>query len=137
MQARPGVDVPYSSLHRFAVAHCGFAARRGPTVRWAETRPGELAEVDFGRLGLGWDPGAEQMRVHHALVVALVHSRHPSSPQFSSFWDIPRGDLRNPTMETGVGTRRVAFVEEPPPLRREFLKSELPPLDHFSSRLAR
>jgi len=26
--ARQGVDVPYSSLHRFAVAHCGFARSR-------------------------------------------------------------------------------------------------------------
>jgi len=74
--ARQGVDVPYSSLHRFAVAHCRFATRRAPTVRRAETRPGKVAEVDFGRLGLVWDPAAERMRVHHALVVTLVHSRH-------------------------------------------------------------
>ena len=57
---RRGVDVPYSSLHRFAVQHCGFADRRRLTVRRAETAPGELAEVDFGRLGLVWDPEAER-----------------------------------------------------------------------------
>ena len=74
--ARQGVDVPYSSLHRFAVQHCGFADRRRLTVRRAETAPGELAEVDFGRLGLVWDPEAERRRVHHALIVTLVHSRH-------------------------------------------------------------
>jgi hypothetical protein len=74
--ARQGVDVPYSSLHRFAVAHCGFSDRRRLTVRRAETAPGELAEVDFGRLGLVWDPEAERRRVHHALLVTLVHSRH-------------------------------------------------------------
>jgi len=74
--ARQGVDVPYSSLHRFAVQHCGFADRRRLTVRRAETAPGELAEVDFGRLGLVWDPEAGRRRVHHALIVTLVHSRH-------------------------------------------------------------
>jgi transposase len=73
---RQGVDVPYSSLHRFAVQHCGFADRRRLTVRRAETAPGELAEVDFGRLGLVWDPEVERRRVHHALLVTLVYSRH-------------------------------------------------------------
>jgi transposase len=74
--ARQGVDVPYSSLHRFAIAQCGFADRRRITVRVAEVYPGELAEVDFGRLGLVWDPEAGRRRVHHALIVTLVHSRH-------------------------------------------------------------
>ena len=73
---RRGVDVPYSSLHRYAVAHCGFRERRHRTVRMAETRPGEVAEVDFGRLGLVWDPETERRRVHHALLVTLSHSRH-------------------------------------------------------------
>lgn len=73
---RQGVDVPYSSLHRFATAHCGFADRRRITVRVAEVAPGELAEVDFGRLGLVWDPEAGRRRAHHALIVTLVHSRH-------------------------------------------------------------
>jgi transposase len=74
--AREGVGVPYSSLHRFACKHCGFQDRRRLTVRVAETAPGELAEVDFGRLGLVWDPASERRRVLHALVVTLVHSRH-------------------------------------------------------------
>ena len=74
--ARRGVDVPYSSLHRFAVAHCGFQERRRRTVRMAETAPGEAAEVDFGRLGLVWDPETQRRRVHHVLLVTLVHSRH-------------------------------------------------------------
>ena len=73
---RQGIEVPYSSLHRFAVKHCGFADSRRVTVRVADVAPGELAEVDFGRLGLVWDPEAEKRRVHHALVVTLVHSRH-------------------------------------------------------------
>ena len=74
--ARKGVAVPYSSLHRFAVDQCGFADRRRLTVRRAEVDPGELAEVDFGRLGLVWDPASERRRVHHALIITLVYSRH-------------------------------------------------------------
>ena len=74
--ARHGVDVPYSSLHRFAVSHCGFQERQRLTVRMAETLPGEVAEVDFGRLGLVWDPEAQRRRVHHALLVTVAHSRH-------------------------------------------------------------
>ena len=73
---REKIEVPYSSLHRFAVKHCGFSDSRRVTVRVADVAPGELAEVDFGRLGLVWDPEAEKRRVHHALIVTLVHSRH-------------------------------------------------------------
>jgi transposase len=73
---RRGVELPYSSLHRFAVKQCGFADSRRVTVRVAEVAPGELAEVDFGRLGLVLDPESERRRVAHALIVTLVHSRH-------------------------------------------------------------
>jgi len=74
--ARQGVAVPYSSLHRFVVAQCGFRDARRLTVRCAECAPGELAEVDFGRLGLVWDPETQRRRVAHALLVTLVYSRH-------------------------------------------------------------
>jgi transposase len=73
---REGVAVPYSSLHRFAVTHLGFQDRRRMTVRVAEVAPGELAEVDFGRLGLVPDPTTGKRRVVHALLVTLVYSRH-------------------------------------------------------------
>ena len=72
---RRGVEVSYTSLYRFAVMHCGFGAKR-TTVRMADVAPGELAEVDFGRLGLIRDCLLERRRVLHALVVTLVHSRH-------------------------------------------------------------
>jgi len=74
--ARRGVVVPYSSLHRFAVARCGFHDERRVTVRMAPAAPGELAEVDFGRLGLVSDPETGKRRMLHALIVTLVHSRH-------------------------------------------------------------
>ena len=74
--ARHGVEVPYSSLHRFAVRHCGFGDSRRVTVRVADVAPGELAEVDFGRLGRVPDPVTGGTQLVHALIVTLVHSRH-------------------------------------------------------------
>lgn len=74
--ARQGVVVPYSSLHRFAVRHCGFGESQRLTVRMAESGPGEVAEVDFGRLGLVPYPPSGGRRVLWALVVVLVFSRH-------------------------------------------------------------
>jgi hypothetical protein len=73
---RDGVVVPYSSLHRFAVKHCGFCDKRRLTVRVAGCEPGEIAEVDFGRLGLVPFPETGARRVLHALIVTLVYSRH-------------------------------------------------------------
>jgi hypothetical protein len=42
----------------------------------AETEPGEVAEVDFGRLGYVYDKALGKKRLLHALVVTLVFSRH-------------------------------------------------------------
>lgn len=74
--ARQGALVPYSTLHRFAIKHCGFGAAGRVTVRMADVSPGELAEIDFGRLGLVYDPETHRKRAAWALVVVLVHSRH-------------------------------------------------------------
>lgn len=74
--SRHGVSVPYSSLHRWAVKELGFADRRRITVRMAAVAPGEVAEVDFGRLGLVTVPETGKRKLVHALVVTLVHSRH-------------------------------------------------------------
>jgi transposase len=73
---RQGVKVPYSSLHRFAIKHCGFGDDRSMTYRMAESAPGEVAEVDFGRLGLVPDPHTGRRRLLWALVVVLIFSRH-------------------------------------------------------------
>jgi transposase len=72
---RRDVDVAYTSLYRYVVAQFGF---RGPkrTVRRAEVAPGELAEVDFGRLGKIYDPETERNRFVWALIVTLGFSRH-------------------------------------------------------------
>lgn len=71
-----GVSVSYPSLRRFVIKHCGFTGRaRRLTVRLDEVPPGDVAQVDFGRLGfIEVEPG--KRRAVHALVVTLVHSRH-------------------------------------------------------------
>jgi transposase len=72
---RQGVDVNYAALYRFVVKHLEFG-RKPATVRVADVSPGELAEVDFGRLGYLYDAQADKKRLVHALIVTLVHSRH-------------------------------------------------------------
>ncbi len=72
---RQGVEVSYSSLYRFAVKHFDFGKQRA-TLRLGGVLPGEVAEVDFGRMGLIYDPETGKKRVLHALVVTLVFSRH-------------------------------------------------------------
>jgi transposase len=73
--AKRGVAVSYSGLYRFACKHLDFG-RQASTVRMADVAPGELAEVDFGRLGLIHDPESGHRRVLYALIVTLVFSRH-------------------------------------------------------------
>jgi len=53
--SRRGVEVPYSSLHRFAVTHCGFGKRQRVTVRRAECEPGEVAGREARRLETEFD----------------------------------------------------------------------------------
>ena len=72
--ARMGIEVSYQSLYRFVSANIGLASQT--TVRMADTEPGEVAEVDFGRLGLFYDPQAERKRFVYGLVVTLCYSRH-------------------------------------------------------------
>lgn len=72
---RLGVKTSYSSLYRFAQEHAGFGSNKG-TVRMAESEPGEVAEVDFGRLGVVFDKILGRMRLLYALVVTLLFSRH-------------------------------------------------------------
>lgn len=72
---RMGVAVSYSTLYRYARDEFGFGSQK-VTVRMAETEPGEVAQVDFGRMGMVFDPESGKQRVLHALVVTLVFSRH-------------------------------------------------------------
>lgn len=72
---RRGVNVPYRTLHRFAVEQCGFG-RRQPTLRVADGEPGVECQLDFGRLGLLLDPESGRRRALHALIFTAVFSRH-------------------------------------------------------------
>jgi len=52
---RRGVVVPYRTLHRFCVERCGFG-RTAVTVRVADGEPAMECQLDFGYLGLLFDP---------------------------------------------------------------------------------
>jgi len=73
--ARQGVDVPYSSLHRFAVQHCGFGGSHRVTVRMPPFQPGEVAEIDFGVLGFVPTNDGKKRRLS-ALIILLPFSGH-------------------------------------------------------------
>jgi transposase len=72
---RMGVAVTYSTLYRYAREELGFGGQK-VTVRMAETEPGEVAQTDFGKMGLVFDPESGRNRVLHALVVTLIRSRY-------------------------------------------------------------
>jgi len=68
-------DVPYTSLRRF-IARRGWGKHSRDTVRLADTEPGEVAEMDFGRLGMVWDPDSGRKRLAWMMVIVLSYSRH-------------------------------------------------------------
>jgi hypothetical protein len=41
-----------------------------------DTNPGEVAEADFGRLGLVWNPESGRRRLAWGMLVVLGYSRH-------------------------------------------------------------
>ena len=67
--------VSYTSLRRF-IQRRGWQRRSPTTVRMGERAPGEVAEMDFGRLGLMEDAETGRRRVVWALIVVLTYSRH-------------------------------------------------------------
>jgi hypothetical protein len=68
--------VPYMSLRHFVLRKGWFGKSSKTTVRMADTEPGEVAEADFGRLGLMWDPHSGRRRQALGMVTVLGHSRH-------------------------------------------------------------
>ena len=70
-----GCRVSYTSLRRF-IQRRGWQRRSPATVRMGESAPGEVAEMDFGRLGLIEDPATGRRRVAWALIIVLTYSRH-------------------------------------------------------------
>src|SRR5438876_4788716 len=72
---RQGIVVPYRTLHRFCVERCGFG-RTAATVRVADGEPGVECQLDFGYLGLLFDPVTGRERKVHALIFTACYSRH-------------------------------------------------------------
>lgn len=73
--ARRGVEVPYRTLHRYATDELGFGGR-GTTVPVADGEPGHELQVDFGRLGMMFDPDTGRRRALWALIFTAHVSRH-------------------------------------------------------------
>src|SRR6266480_2262468 len=72
---RRGVVVPYRTLHRFCVERCGFGPAAS-TVRVADGEPGMECQLDFGYLGMLFDPVTGRQRKVHALIFTACYSRH-------------------------------------------------------------
>jgi transposase len=72
---REGLVVSYSALHRFARKWCDFGTASSITVRRAESLAGEMAEADFGRLGLLQELGSGRPRVVYGFILTLGYSR--------------------------------------------------------------
>jgi Integrase core domain len=74
---RRGVAVPERTLHRYALEVLGVGrSARGSTVRVADGVPGSELQVDFGKMGLIFDPTTGRRRVCWALIFTAGYSRH-------------------------------------------------------------
>src|SRR5207302_5326769 len=71
---REGIVASYAALYRFARKWCEFG-RSSTTVRRQEGAPGEVAEVDFGRLGLFQELGSSRPRLLWAFIMTMGYSR--------------------------------------------------------------
>lgn len=70
-----GVAVSYTTLRRF-VAQEGLGRPRPASVRVAPSAPGEVAEIDFTKLGPLVDRATGKRQAAWALLVVLPYSRH-------------------------------------------------------------
>ena len=74
--AQRGISVSYSSLRRFCDRQGLRAKRNQSTVRMADPDPGQVVELDFGKLGQVFDRDAGRPRTVYALVLVMAYSRH-------------------------------------------------------------
>ena len=70
-----GPPQSYQSVRRIVIKRNWHGASRS-TVRMEDTPAGEVAEADFGRLGLIADPQTGKRWVVWAMLIVLCHSRH-------------------------------------------------------------
>jgi transposase len=76
----PGFSGSLSAVKRLCLRLGGAKeVDAGDVVIPVETVAGESAQVDFGSVGLLWDPKEKRMRVAYAFVMVLGHSRHQFS----------------------------------------------------------
>src|ERR1700730_5339059 len=81
LRQQQGVAVAYTTLRRY-VRQAGLWKQPRSTVRMAPTMPGEVAEMDFGKLGTLINPVTGRRQVVWGLLVVLVYSR------YSFFWPL-------------------------------------------------
>jgi transposase len=73
---RRGVVVPCRTVQRYVLEVCGRRRGPGPTVRVADGEPGDECQIDFGRMGLVFDPAVGRNRAVYALIFTACFSRH-------------------------------------------------------------
>ena len=73
---RRGVGVPCRTVQRYVAEVVGRTRGPGSTVRVNDGEPGDELQVDFGRMGLVFDPVRGRDRVVHALIFTACFSRH-------------------------------------------------------------
>lgn len=72
---REGITASYATLRRFAQDELGWG-KRAVSVRLDEPAPGDEAQIDFGCMGMMFDPETGRDRKLWVLVVHLTHSRY-------------------------------------------------------------
>lgn len=94
---REGTVVSYTTLRRY-VREAGLGKRVASTVRMADWPPGEVAEMDFEKLGRLVDTETGKQRTLWALLITLPYSRH------SFVWP-----LFQQTLEESIGGLEAAW----------------------------
>ncbi|MHC4066613.1 MAG: IS21/IS408/IS1162 family transposase [Planctomycetota bacterium] len=72
---RDGIEIPYPTLHRFAVAELGFG-RRAATIAVLDGEPGDELQVDTGWVGWLLPDLTGRRRRFRAWIFTAVRSRH-------------------------------------------------------------
>jgi len=68
--------VAYTCLRRYVRKKGWFGKDKHSTVRMPDTEPGQMAEIDFGRLGLIKDGEGDKKRLVWGMMTVLNYSRH-------------------------------------------------------------
>ncbi len=68
--------VAYTCLRRYVRKKGWFGKNAGATVRMPDTEPGQMAELDYGRLGLLREPENGGKRQVQGMMTVLGYSRH-------------------------------------------------------------